>query len=186
MALTRSENMARILAADTSPERRLRRALWHTGLRYRVQYAIKRIRTDLAFPRERVAVFVDGCFWHGCPDHYVRPRSRAGFWSEKLRQNVERDRRQTLELEASGWRVCRFWEHEVHEELPAVVDEVERALKRATRSQRADDWRVASVVPLDENGDYERRLLVSLRSPEKTRQIDQQRHTRKWRVSQDA
>lgn len=186
MGLSRSQNMARILAADTSPEKLIRRALWHSGFRYRIQHVVNGIKTDLAFPKERVALFVDGCFWHGCPEHYVRPRSNPGFWSKKLRQNVERDRRQTQELENNGWQVCRFWEHEVHEALPSVLGRVKSALNQVPSNQRADDWRVVSVTPLDENGDYERRLLVSLRQPKMTRKMDQKRHTRKWRASQDA
>ena len=186
MALTRSENMARILAADTSPERRLRRALWHTG-----PPIPSPVRHQAHQDRPRVSERARRCvrrwlFLARVPRPLrATPITRWVLVGEAAAECGARPP-QTLELEASGWRVCRFWEHEVHEELPAVVDEVERTLKRATPSQRADDWRVASVVPLDENGDYERRLLVSLRSPEKTRQIDQQRHTRKWRVSQDA
>ena len=185
MALSRSENMARIRAHDTSPEKMLRRELWRRGLRYRVHYRAEAARADLAFPGQKVAVFVDGCFWHGCPEHYVRPRSRAGFWSKKLRENVERDRRQTLELERRGWHVCRFWEHEIHEELPAVVEKV-RAAVRQGRGARTVEWRVVSVVPIDESGDYERRFLESLRDPAKTKRVEQKRHTRKWRTASGA
>src|SRR5262245_56530052 len=117
MALTRSEQMARIRAKDTSPERLLRCALWRAGLRYRLHRRTETALPDLVFRRDRVVVFVDGCFWHGCPEHYVRPRSRGEFWDTKLARNVERDRAQTRDLEARGWRVCRIWEHAVFENV---------------------------------------------------------------------
>src|SRR5439155_2473646 len=116
MSLSRSEQMARIRGRDTAPEVRLRQALWRAGLRFRLKRSDLSIRPDLVFASaSRIAVFIDGCFWHGCPDHYVPPRSAIGFWSKKLAVNVERDCRQTLALEAAGWRVLRFWECEVIE-----------------------------------------------------------------------
>src|SRR5215211_8176900 len=108
--------MARVKGKNTSPERILRSALWRNGLRYRLDYKVPAGRPDIVFPGPKVAVFVDGCFWHGCPAHYSRPRSQQEFWSEKLAANVERDRRQTLELESRGWRVVRVWEHEISSE----------------------------------------------------------------------
>ena len=113
MGMTRSENMARIHSSDTRPEVILRHALWRAGLRYRLNAKTPSGRADLVFRRGQLAVFVDGCFWHGCPDHYVRPRNREHFWAKKLRENVARDRRQTVTLEALGWRVYRIWEHDV-------------------------------------------------------------------------
>src|SRR5436305_4641398 len=106
MGRTRSEQMARIRGKNTSPEMLLRRALWAAGLRYRVHYRTPAGRADIALVKVQLAIYIDGCFWHGCPDHYVRPRSQADFWAAKLAQNVERDRRQTLQLETSGWKVC--------------------------------------------------------------------------------
>ena len=105
----RSRMMSRIRGRNTRPERRLRQALWAAGLRYRKHAKTPVGRPDLVFVGPRVAVFVDGCFWHGCPRHYVRPRSRTDFWSRKLRENVDRDRRQTLELHVRGWTVVRIW-----------------------------------------------------------------------------
>src|SRR5215475_6215393 len=98
MVLTRSEQMARIRGAHTSPEVELRSLLWRSGLRYRLHVKALPGRPDLVLSRSRVAVFVDGCFWHGCPDHYVRPRSRTRFWAEKLSQNVQRDCQQHCQL----------------------------------------------------------------------------------------
>ncbi len=102
--------------ADTGPERRLRSTLHRLGLRYRVGIALlagpTRVRPDVVFTRVRVAVFVDGCYWHSCPEHATSPRSNAGYWLPKLARNVERDRANDAALAAAGWRVVRVWEHE--------------------------------------------------------------------------
>ena len=103
--------MQRIRGADTSPELALRSALHAVGLRYRLNLRICDVRPDLVFTRPRVAVFIDGCLWHGCPLHYTAPRTRTSYWQEKLARNVERDIRQTVALRLAGWRVVRLWEH---------------------------------------------------------------------------
>lgn len=100
---------------DTGPEVALRRALHAAGLRFRVVYPVpgqRRRSIDIAFTRRKVAVFVDGCFWHGCPEHGVRPRSNSAWWREKLAANQARDRDTDRVLEEQGWAVVRVWEHE--------------------------------------------------------------------------
>lgn len=99
---------------DTTPELLVRKALHADGLRYRVDYAPMggRRRADIVFTRRRIAVFIDGCFWHSCPLHGTQPRRNANYWEPKLRGNVERDRDTDARLIAAGWRVLRFWEHE--------------------------------------------------------------------------
>lgn len=100
---------------DTQPEVAVRRLLHASGLRYRVAYAVpgQRRRTiDVAFPRHRVAVFIDGCFWHGCPSHGTKPTANSEWWRRKLEANRARDADTTAVLQAAGWRVLRFWEHE--------------------------------------------------------------------------
>jgi DNA mismatch endonuclease (patch repair protein) len=101
---------------DTRPEQLVRSHLHALGLRFRVDHTIDtgghRVRADIAFTRARVAVFVDGCFWHGCPEHGNRPRVNTGYWGPKLRRNVDRDKRNNRELEDAGWTVLRVWEHE--------------------------------------------------------------------------
>jgi DNA mismatch endonuclease (patch repair protein) len=102
---------------DSSPEVELRRVLHRAGLRYRVDFSIRvagrrPIRADIVFTRARVAVFVDGCFWHGCPEHGTRPRSNSAYWAAKIEINQTRDREQALALERDGWTVVRTWEHE--------------------------------------------------------------------------
>jgi len=99
---------------DTALELSYRRALFGMGLRYRVDHRIPplRRRTDIAFTRWRVAVFLDGCFWHSCPIHASLPKSNREWWREKLEANVVRDRHTDSTLTARGWSVVRIWEHE--------------------------------------------------------------------------
>lgn len=112
----RRRNMQANRRRDTGPELAIRRALHAEGYRYRVDYRIDlegaRVRPDIAFTRQKVAVFIDGCFWHCCPEHGRLPKVNGGYWSPKLRLNVERDVRNTAALENAGWVVVRIWEHE--------------------------------------------------------------------------
>jgi DNA mismatch endonuclease (patch repair protein) len=120
---------------DTSPELAVRRALHRSGLRYRVAYralAGSKRTVDVAFTRCRVAVLIDGCFWHGCPEHYRPSRTNASFWSSKILANQVRDRETSAALEQAGWTVLRFWEHEDAE----VVAEVVGARVRASSGDR--------------------------------------------------
>ena len=117
---------------DTSTEMVVRRALHSRGLRYRVDYAPipgLRRRADIVFTRARIAVFIDGCFWHGCPVHGTAPKRNADYWEPKLVANVERDRDTDQRLENAGWHVLRFWEHEPPVE---VADRVESAVRSAS------------------------------------------------------
>jgi DNA mismatch endonuclease, patch repair protein len=99
----------------TGPELQLRRELHRRGLRYRLHRRIvpghPRRTVDIVFGPARVAVFVDGCFWHGCPDHGNLPTNNADWWRDKLATNVQRDRETDRALKAAGWRVVRVWEH---------------------------------------------------------------------------
>ncbi|MFD8886997.1 very short patch repair endonuclease [Streptomyces erythrochromogenes] len=109
---------------DTSPERALRSLLHARGLRYRVaaKPLPKMRRTaDLVFGPTKVAVFVDGCFWHGCPQHFVPPKTNPDYWREKIGGNVRRDRETDARLTAEGWLVLRFWEHEAPEDCAEAV-----------------------------------------------------------------
>lgn len=111
---------------DTKPEVFLRSELHRRGLRFRKHSAPavegRRIVVDIVFPRFRLAVFVDGCFWHSCPDHGTVPTSNSWYWVPKLRRNVQRDRDVTLRLRSAGWRVLRFWEHTPASEAADVVE----------------------------------------------------------------
>jgi DNA mismatch endonuclease (patch repair protein) len=180
MGLSRSEQMARIRGRDTGPERLLRSALWARGLRFRLAWPGLGCRPDLVIPSRKVAVFVDGCFWHGCPDHYVRPRSSAAFWSRKLKENVCRDRAQSRRLGRAGWTVLRFWEHDVWTRLPELLSTIERIGPRTPPRNLQEAWRVLSANALDDEGRREKRVLVTLATPRKRRTVTYLRHTRKW------
>ena len=111
---------------DTPAELALRRALHSLGIRFRVDIRPEptlRRRADVIFTRWKVAVFVDGCFWHGCPSHGTRPRTNADWWRDKLQATIDRDRDTTVKLEGMGWTVVRVWEHDsVDEGVRAVLD----------------------------------------------------------------
>ena len=145
MPLTKSQQMARVRSRGTRPERMLRSALWRSGMRYRLHVRTPGGRPDIVFPKAHVAIFVDGCFWHGCPDHYSLPRTRRDYWLHKLRANTARDRRQTLALEDEGWTVLRIWQHEIDQSLPDVVARIHRALRHRP-FERPTDWRVVGVT----------------------------------------
>ena len=111
---------------DTKPELALRSALHRQGFRFRKDFRLDldggaRVRPDIAFTGHRVAVFVDGCFWHVCPQHGRDPAVNESYWSPKLRRNVERDRAADAALAAAGWRVVRVWEHQSLDEAVAMV-----------------------------------------------------------------
>lgn len=125
----RSRCMSRIRGRDTGPELRLRRAIWALGLRYRLKSGLTG-RPDLVFPTDRVVVFLDGCFWHGCARHLTWPRTNAAFWKRKITRNQRRDREVTARLQDDGWIVLRFWEHEIAQDLDRAVSRVLSALNR--------------------------------------------------------
>lgn len=128
----RSRNMAANRGRDTAPELAVRTLVHAAGLRYRVDLPIiidgRRIRPDIVFTRARIAVFIDGCFWHCCPKHVSYPATNTRYWSPKLQANIERDRLHTEMLLSFGWEVLRFWEHENPGEVAANVI---RAVKAA-------------------------------------------------------
>jgi DNA mismatch endonuclease, patch repair protein len=126
----RSRIMRSVNSQNTGPEIRLRRCLWASGLRYRVHPKIFGTTPDLAFMRARVAVFVDGCFWHGCPKHYRLPKSNVEFWTKKLAQNQLRDTRDRLRLETADWTVLRVWQCEIKKDVDGVRRRIESAVRQ--------------------------------------------------------
>lgn len=125
---------------DTKPEIAVRRLVHAAGLRYRVDHkplwSLNR-RADLVFPRQKVAVFIDGCFWHGCPEHHTVARSNATFWAEKVRRNRERDRDTDERLEVDGWMILRAWEHEPPADIAQRVIEAVKARSGQPLSRRS-------------------------------------------------
>lgn len=122
----RSEIMSRIRSRDTKPELTLRRALWARGHRYRVHYGPYHI--DIAFPGKRVAVFVDGDFWHGYNWKRKGKVPPKKYWQAKIQRNIDRDRRYNRELRKQGWRVVRVWEHQLKKGLNTAITKIESAL----------------------------------------------------------
>jgi DNA mismatch endonuclease (patch repair protein) len=129
--------MAAVKSRNTKPELRLRKALWRIGLRFFTHSGWARLSgvklpgsPDVIFPSAKLVVFVDGCFWHGCPQHYQAPRERADFWAGKLAENRARDLRVNRELNQLGWSVLRIWEHDVKVlHLPETVDLITRMVR---------------------------------------------------------
>lgn len=124
--------MRRQRGEGTGPELAVRRLLYAAGLRYRLHQRVPgmtRRRIDIAFPGPRVAVFLDGCFWHGCPQHASSPMANAGAWRKKFDRNAARDAETTAHLAAVGWTVLRFWEHEPPAKVAATVAEAVRVAR---------------------------------------------------------
>ncbi|TQJ13074.1 T/G mismatch-specific endonuclease [Yimella lutea] len=120
-----SSRMSRQRRRDTQPEVLLRRALHRRGHRFRVDTALpgmSRRRSDILFTKKRVAVFVDGCFWHSCPEHATFPRNNEQWWQDKLRRNVERDRETDTHLRSLGWTPVRVWEHVPVDDAVEIVE----------------------------------------------------------------
>lgn len=129
-----SARMSRQSSRNTAPEVAVRRLLHAAGLRYRVNFPVPgmpRRTIDIVFPKAKIAVFLDGCFWHGCPVHATRPKANAEWWRNKLDKNIARDIETTQHLEAAGWTVLRFWEHELPDTVARAVAE---ARQRASGS----------------------------------------------------
>jgi DNA mismatch endonuclease, patch repair protein len=132
--IPKSESTSRVMSANraknTTPEVTLRKALYERGLRgYRLHLKTIPGRPDIAFTAKRVAIFVNGCFWHRCPLCKPRPpKSNIDFWQNKFAKNVERDKRKEEELRGAGWEVLVIWECEIKGQIPEVVNRIERAL----------------------------------------------------------
>ncbi|MER5875805.1 MULTISPECIES: very short patch repair endonuclease [unclassified Streptomyces] len=136
----RRRNMQAIRSRDTKPEWLIRRLVHAQGLRYRVSarpLPDLRRTADMVFRPAKVAVFIDGCYWHGCPEHYVPPRTNSGYWSEKVVRNVKRDRDTDQRLADAGWLVLRFWEHESSERCAENIAAAVLA-RRTFRTRRGD------------------------------------------------
>ena len=125
--------MSRMPRRDTMPELLLRRELHARGLRFRTHPPLPG-RPDLAFTRAKIAVFVDGCFWHGCAEHGTLPKNNREWWREKLDGNIRRDKTKDEALAALGWDALHFWEHE---DPKVAADRIEDLWRRKTQRPRA-------------------------------------------------
>jgi DNA mismatch endonuclease (patch repair protein) len=124
----RSKIMASIRSKNTRPELTLRRALWATGLRYRIHYPIFG-KPDIAFVKQRTAIFIDGCFWHKCYVCFRAPKSNKAYWNLKFKRNSERAEQVNLTLRKEGWKVLRFWEHDISKNNEKIVRKIRNVIR---------------------------------------------------------
>ena len=124
--------------SGTAPEQLVRSRLHHLGLRYRKDLLVRagsiKVKADIVFPRHRIAVFIDGCFWHGCPEHGRQPRINTAYWGPKLVRNAVRDATVNAALRNDGWTVIRIWEHT---DPSDAAREVQGALDHVRASRRS-------------------------------------------------
>jgi DNA mismatch endonuclease, patch repair protein len=126
----RSYNMSQIRGRDTKPEILLRKALWRKGFRYSLYSRRLAGKPDIVMSKYKIAIFIDGCFWHRCPDHFKEPRNNKDFWNKKIASNLERDEKNNLLLKNEGWTVLRFWEHEISRKTDNVVRKIIQVAER--------------------------------------------------------
>ena len=120
----RSKLMASVKGLNTGLERKLRSSLWSAGIKgYRVNFKI-RGTPDIYFPKSKLAIFVDGCFWHRCPKCYTKPKTNVAYWEKKVEENVKRDREVNSYLRKSGYKVIRIWEHEIRNSKDSAVGRI--------------------------------------------------------------
>jgi len=155
--------MSRVKVVNTAPERCLRQALEARGLHHDAGAKAPAGRPDIVLTTGKLAIFIDGCFWHGCPLHYAKPRTRGEFWAAKLITNLERDARISQALTVANWAVIRVWEHEIVEDLDRITDQIEEIVC----GERIPAWhtqrRLRRVAEIGEN--VERREFVLLGEP---------------------
>ncbi|HOJ97394.1 MAG TPA: very short patch repair endonuclease [Methanospirillum sp.] len=126
----RHKNMSRIRGKNTRPELILRRLIYDSGVRgYRIHYNLPG-KPDIVFVKKRVVIFIDGCFWHKCPDCFREPQTRRDFWLEKINKNCERDEKNNQILKEEGWNVIRIWEHNIRKQPGELLKEIMEYLGR--------------------------------------------------------
>jgi len=120
----RTYNMSQIRGKNTGPEVKLRKLLWSNGVRgYRIHYNLPG-KPDIVFIKKKIAIFIDGCFWHKCPICFQEPETRKEFWMKKIQSNIDRDKKVDDQLTNDGWTVIRIWEHEIKKEPENAVKKI--------------------------------------------------------------
>ena len=120
----RKLNMSRVRGKNTGPEIKLRKLLWSRGIRgYRIHHNLLG-KPDIVFTKKRVAIFIDGCFWHKCPVCFQEPETRKEFWMKKIQSNIDRDAKVDEQLKNNGWTVIRIWEHEIRKEPEKAIKKI--------------------------------------------------------------
>ena len=126
----RKLNMSRIRAKNTGPEVKLRKMLFVEGIRgYRIHYKLPG-KPDIVFTKKKIAIFIDGCFWHKCPVCFQEPETRKEFWMKKIQSNIDRDKKVNEQLKDEGWTVMRFWEHDVRKNPESIVKKIAEILEK--------------------------------------------------------
>lgn len=120
--------MSSIKSKNTIPEITIRKKLWKYGLRYRIHDKSVIGTPDITFRKKRIAIFVDGCFWHGCSNCYKEPKTNAKFWRNKISKNIERRKSVRSALQNSGWKVMEFWEHEIIDDNLSIQKKIKTLL----------------------------------------------------------
>jgi DNA mismatch endonuclease (patch repair protein) len=127
----RKLNMSRIRGKNTGPEIKLRKMLWSQGIRgYRIHYNLPG-KPDIVFTKKKIAIFIDGCFWHKCPACFQEPETRKEFWMKKIQSNVDRDKKVNEQLKADGWTILRFWEHDVRKNPDTIVKKISETIEKS-------------------------------------------------------
>ena len=124
----RKHCMSQIRSKNTKPEAAVRKLVWQKGYRYRIGYGLLG-NPDMVFPSYKLAVFIDGCFWHGCSQHCRMPLSNVKYWRQKISGNKKRDNRVNRQLRKKGWKVLRIWEHDVKNNLQRTTIKIINCLK---------------------------------------------------------
>ena len=127
----RKFNMSRIKGKNTGPEVKLRKLLYFNGIRgYRVHYNLPG-KPDIVFVKKRIAIFIDGCFWHKCPICFQEPETRKEFWMKKIQSNIDRDKKVNKQLKSDGWVVIRIWEHEIKKNPEKYIEIISEKLQNS-------------------------------------------------------
>lgn len=127
----RSEIMSKIRAKNTKTEIDLRKKIWAQGLRYKIHSRKLPGNPDIVFPSKKLIVFIDGCFWHKCPKCFKKPASNKKYWNWKIQYNVNKDKRINKELKKEGWKVLRFWEHDVRKHSGECINKIIAAAEQS-------------------------------------------------------
>jgi DNA mismatch endonuclease (patch repair protein) len=126
----RTYNMSKIRGKNTGPEIKLRKLLWSAGIRgYRIHYRLSG-KPDIVFTKKKIAIFIDGCFWHKCPTCFQEPETRKDFWMGKIQSNVDRDKIVDAQLKSEGWKIIRIWEHEIRKNPEKSVSDIMDLLQK--------------------------------------------------------
>jgi len=122
--------MSRIRSKNTSPELKIRKALWADGIRYRIHDKTVLGTPDISIKTKKIAVFIDGCFWHGCPSCYIKPKSNKLYWRKKLSYNKNRRKIVKDKLKADGWKIMEFWECNIRNKPERIVSKIKTKIKK--------------------------------------------------------